>query len=278
MIFVTSSGEHLVAEDEPCIIGRSKNCTLHLPSPEISRCHAVVLRDGRDWWLADCGSRSGTWLNGTRVNAAVKLAHGDRIGVGLAILTFLPGAASAGLGRVGGSVLETTLPGDLDWMVTSGTAVVWLDPGHSISSASPEAIALLTIFFDGVGESLPACLVEWLDSGQACAFPYERRNAGERLRIDACPGKHCGDGHLLVLRRLTPAFGPRSLEKFGLSQAEALVVPWLVRGKRNEEIALIIGVSPRTVEKHVAAILTKFRVETRTAAAWTLIERSGAHG
>ncbi len=41
---------------------------------------------------------------------------------------------------------------------------------------------------------------------------------------------------------------------------------WLSEGKRDREIATILGLSPRTVEKHVCHILEKLQVETRTAA------------
>ncbi len=51
-----------------------------------------------------------------------------------------------------------------------------------------------------------------------------------------------------------------------LSAAEARVFHWMRQGKRDKEIAVILGRSHRTVEKHVQAILAKAGVETRTAA------------
>jgi DNA-binding CsgD family transcriptional regulator len=51
-----------------------------------------------------------------------------------------------------------------------------------------------------------------------------------------------------------------------LTPRESQVFHWLGRGKRNGEIALILGCSPRTVEKHVENILRKTGAETRTAA------------
>lgn len=268
----------MTVHEVPCVIGRSPACSLHLSSPEVSRRHAVVLRDGNHWWVADCGSRGGTWLNGTRVMSAARLEHGDRIGVGMMSMTFLSGAWAGAAGSAGASWLETTLPGDSDWVITSGTAVVWVDPDGRIPQASPAAMAWLAIFFDGTRGQLPERLGDWLAAGGDSPPHYERKIGGERLRIDACGGRRLDGGHLLLLRRLAPAFDPASLRKFGFTRAESLVVPWLVRGKRNEEIACILGVSARTVEKQVAAVLEKLHVETRTAAAWTLIERTGAHG
>ena len=51
-----------------------------------------------------------------------------------------------------------------------------------------------------------------------------------------------------------------------LTAREAEVFAWLGEGKRNSEIAIILGCSPRTIDKHVQNILRKTGAETRTAA------------
>ena len=72
-------------------------------------------------------------------------------------------------------------------------------------------------------------------------------------------------GVLEVTSRETP--GPRALLDLNLTPREAEVLYWVSEGKTNPEIALILGSSRRTVEKHVEHILEKLGVETRTAAA-----------
>jgi DNA-binding CsgD family transcriptional regulator len=52
-----------------------------------------------------------------------------------------------------------------------------------------------------------------------------------------------------------------------LTDRESEVFSWLREGKRNGEIATILGCAKRTVEKHVENILRKTGAETRTAAA-----------
>lgn len=51
-----------------------------------------------------------------------------------------------------------------------------------------------------------------------------------------------------------------------LTPRETEVLTWIAQGKRDGEIAIILGISPRTAERHVANILEKLGVETRTAA------------
>ena len=51
-----------------------------------------------------------------------------------------------------------------------------------------------------------------------------------------------------------------------LTPREAEVFHWLREGKRNGEIAVILGCSARTVEKHVEGILRKTGAETRAGA------------
>ncbi len=51
-----------------------------------------------------------------------------------------------------------------------------------------------------------------------------------------------------------------------LTQREMDVLEWVARGKTNRDVADILGMSPRTVNKHLEHIYEKLGVETRTAA------------
>lgn len=55
-------------------------------------------------------------------------------------------------------------------------------------------------------------------------------------------------------------------KRFSLTEREAEVIFWLVRGKTNKEIGLILSMSPRTVNKHLEPIFRKLCVENRTSA------------
>jgi DNA-binding CsgD family transcriptional regulator len=57
------------------------------------------------------------------------------------------------------------------------------------------------------------------------------------------------------------------LTALGLTPRECEVMRWVSEGKRNREIAVILGLSSRTVEEHVSNIFEKLQVKTRAAAA-----------
>jgi DNA-binding CsgD family transcriptional regulator len=58
-----------------------------------------------------------------------------------------------------------------------------------------------------------------------------------------------------------------------LTQREAEVLHWVIKGKTNRDIGEILGTSPRTVNKHLEHVFVKLGVETRTAAATLAVAR-----
>jgi len=62
---------------------------------------------------------------------------------------------------------------------------------------------------------------------------------------------------------------------FDLTDRETQVLFWLSRGKTNQEIAQILSMSPRTVNKHLEPVFRKLGVENRTAAVATALAVSG---
>ncbi len=73
------------------------------------------------------------------------------------------------------------------------------------------------------------------------------------------------------LFRLTTADHPNQDEilrqHFSLTNREAEVLLWIAKGKSNRDIGEILGLSPRTVNKHLEQIYTKLGVENRASAA-----------
>jgi DNA-binding response OmpR family regulator len=56
-------------------------------------------------------------------------------------------------------------------------------------------------------------------------------------------------------------------DRLSITLREAEVLSWIARGKSNRDIAEILELSPRTVNKHLEQIYEKLGVENRTAAA-----------
>lgn len=61
-------------------------------------------------------------------------------------------------------------------------------------------------------------------------------------------------------------------QHFAVTGREADVLLWIAKGKTNREIAQILDMSPRTVNKHLEQIFRKLGVENRTSAAATTLK------
>lgn len=74
---------------------------------------------------------------------------------------------------------------------------------------------------------------------------------------------------IVALTPTRPAAIPRAggMAACNLTPRESDVLAWLAKGKTNRDIAEILGMSPRTVNKHLEHIFIKLGVETRSAAA-----------
>lgn len=81
--------------------------------------------------------------------------------------------------------------------------------------------------------------------------------------------EHTADGECLVVlhEESDDAQIQALMHGLKLTQRESEVLYWLIKGKINRDIADILGMSPRTVNKHLEHVFFKLNVETRTAAA-----------
>jgi hypothetical protein len=72
-----------------CTLGRTDGNDVTLADSKVSRRHAVIHPQGPgELWLADLGSRNGTFLNGSRITTPTRLRHLDHIDIGPYRLVF----------------------------------------------------------------------------------------------------------------------------------------------------------------------------------------------
>ncbi|UXM95805.1 DNA-binding response regulator [Bartonella sp. HY329] len=81
------------------------------------------------------------------------------------------------------------------------------------------------------------------------------------------------DEYLFRLNSVDESAAKRLQQRFELTARETEICEWLGHGKSNKDIADILGLSPRTVNKHLESIFSKLGVENRAAAA-ALLTRS----
>ena len=70
------SAEPQIITKQRFVIGRGKHCDLVINSGKVSREHAVISREGDDFFIEDLGSSNGTWFNKQRIKRR-KVEDGD---------------------------------------------------------------------------------------------------------------------------------------------------------------------------------------------------------
>jgi DNA-binding NarL/FixJ family response regulator len=156
----------------------------------------------------------------------------------------------------------------------SGRFLLAVNRAGKIMWSTPHAQKLLADHFAAGGSEemvLPEPLREWLEQAQnvkagakvqAASFP-EHPELKLHYMGNAGPNEF-----LLRLAKDTSAGLPAEFSsELGLTTREGEVLSWLSKGKTNRDIAQILGLSPRTVDKHLEQIYAKLGVENRTAAA-----------
>lgn len=81
----------------------------------------------------------------------------------------------------------------------------------------------------------------------------------------------CEGGGLLMLGN--PTTGSELLDLLSNRQRE--IMHWIAEGKSSAEVGIILGISHRTVEKHLEAVFRRFGVENRIAAVRRYLEMTG---
>ena len=95
--------------------------------------------------------------------------------------------------------------------------------------------------------------------------PRSRNFTGPEIALVQRLRPHVERAFAMALRAAALPVSP-AVTVAGLTARQSEVLRWLGVGKRNAEIAVILGISSRTVDKHVEHLFGKLGVETRSAA------------
>jgi hypothetical protein len=81
------SGESFPLDAERLTVGRRPDSDIFLDDVTVSRDHALLVRRGGDYYLDDCGSLNGTYVNRRRIESH-RLTDGDELQIGKYKLAF----------------------------------------------------------------------------------------------------------------------------------------------------------------------------------------------
>jgi DNA-binding CsgD family transcriptional regulator len=155
------------------------------------------------------------------------------------------------------------------------SSLVLLERPDIVRRSDPPARRLLEVYFGRAADGgLPESLRRWVrnhdrlmsatDQVPPAREPLVVERFGTRLVVRLLSGPN---QHLLLLKeeRQHPNFD--IFRSLGLTPRQADILGWVAKGKTNGEIAIILGISARTVAKHLEMTYPKLGVENRTAAA-----------
>ena len=168
----------------------------------------------------------------------------------------------------------------------SGRHLLAANPSGRVLWSTPQAMALLELAFSDFhaeGYVLPPRVQGWLErrtrtSARSTAdeITLEPNSGALKLRLSYV-GQLASDEVLLRLIEGDVGNDNHVLElKLQLTPRESEVLMWVARGKSNRDIAEILNLSPRTVNKHLEQIYAKLGVENRTSAAALAVRTLGS--
>src|SRR3989441_10536432 len=135
----------------------------------------------------------------------------------------------------------------------------------------------------GEGARLPEAVDRWLQervegtenlAGTAASGSLTVGRSGKALRVRLGPRPAGSGGFFVCSPPAPPGQFPASAAGAALTPREREVLQWAGAGKTNAEIAAILDMSPRTVEKHFEHVFEKLGVDTRVAAVMRLLAGS----
>jgi DNA-binding response OmpR family regulator/DNA-binding CsgD family transcriptional regulator len=160
----------------------------------------------------------------------------------------------------------------------TGRFLLSVTPEGTLRWFTPQAVRLLRQISPEAQETdfrLPAEVVDWMARAAEGGTEHATYlwSLGERKVELAYLGQVQAGERLLRVTQVEPRQDVERLRRhFALTGREAEVLLWIARGKSNKDISTVLGISPRTVNKHLEQIFEKLGVENRASAAALTIQ------
>ncbi len=149
----------------------------------------------------------------------------------------------------------------------SNRPLLALDGEGRVLWTTPKSADILDRRFGvAVGGQLPLALAGQLQRLAKGEARVKQDFADGRVEFAAVATKG-EERHFRLTETLEGADERLLAQRHGLTEREAEVLLWISRGKANREISEILGISPRTVNKHLEQIFEKMGIENRASAA-----------
>lgn len=161
-----------------------------------------------------------------------------------------------------------------------GWHIIRISMAGQILDASTTVLGVLRRFFPenpaGREPRLPAMLSEWFSHSRSWGLDRPAINRGQqfttsrlgaKLTVHFVPDPEDASAGYLLMKAERLGVCAAHLSHLSLTEREREILALVAAGKTNAEIAIILTISARTVQKHLEHIFQKLGVETRTAAA-----------
>ncbi|MBS1844696.1 MAG: helix-turn-helix transcriptional regulator [Actinobacteria bacterium] len=154
-----------------------------------------------------------------------------------------------------------------------GTAVIVVDRHGRVDLATPAGRRLLDGPLGGespgrLAPTVAAALAARREAATPATEPLVVEGLDGRISLRVLGGPE-GGSEMLVIEPDVSGLSVPALEALGLTPRQAEALRWLALGRRGPEVAKAMGISPRTVEKHLQGAYSKLGVRGASEAAAT---------
>ncbi len=136
-------GREWLLEGETLSIGRDESNDVVLPDRRVSRQHAVIERRGDRYYIRDCGSKNGTYVNGELLTEPHALRDGDEIQIAMRFRLMFVDA---------GATIPLVLEGQQGLVVDDESRRVWVRGQEIDPPLSTAQYRLLHLLYRNAGK------------------------------------------------------------------------------------------------------------------------------